>query len=122
MTYLPDTNICVFWLRSNSVVRQRLDAVGVDACCVSQVTVFELRFGAENSDRPAKSHRELDEFLQGLAVTAIDDLTMRYAKEKTRLRKLGIPLHDEFDLLTGVTAVEHGYILVTDNTKHFNRI
>lgn len=122
MTYLLDTNICIFWLRSNSVVRRRFDNVGMNACCISQVTVFELRYGAENSDNATKSHLDLDRFLQGLSIIPIDNIVMRYAKEKTRLRKLGIPLHDEFDMIIGVTAVEYNYTLVTDNTKHFERI
>lgn len=31
-------------------------------------------------------------------------------------------MHDEFDLLIGVTAVEHELILVTDNQKDFVRL
>ena len=46
----------------------------------------------------------------------------RYAKEKVRLRKLGTPINDEFDLLIGVTAVENKLTLVTDNSKHFDAI
>lgn len=46
----------------------------------------------------------------------------RYAKEKVRLKRLGKPMHDEFDLLIGVTAVENELMLVTDNTKDFDRI
>ncbi len=47
---------------------------------------------------------------------------MRYAKEKVKLRKMGKPLHDEFDLLIGATAVENKLILVTDNKKDFDRL
>ncbi|MHC0444860.1 type II toxin-antitoxin system VapC family toxin [Flavobacterium sp. 3-218] len=43
----------------------------------------------------------------------------RYAIEKVRLRKIGKPMNDEFDLLIGVTAIENQLILVTDNTKDF---
>lgn len=31
-------------------------------------------------------------------------------------------MHDEFDLLIGVTAKENKLVLVTDNTRHFNQI
>ena len=31
-------------------------------------------------------------------------------------------MHDEFDLLIGVTAVEHKLTLVTDNVKDFERL
>jgi tRNA(fMet)-specific endonuclease VapC len=43
-------------------------------------------------------------------------------KEKVRLRKIGKPINDEFDLLIGVTAVENKLTLVTDNSKDFDRI
>jgi len=42
-----------------------------------------------------------------------------YAKEKVRFKKMGTPLHDEFDLIIGATAIANNLILVTDNTKHF---
>lgn len=31
-------------------------------------------------------------------------------------------MHDEFDLLIGITAIENKLTLVTDNTKHFERL
>ena len=43
-------------------------------------------------------------------------------KKKIRLRKIGTPLHDEFDLLIGVTAIENKLTLVTDNVKDFERL
>ncbi len=122
MPYLLDTNICVFYLRGVPSIRQKLHDIGREACVISEVVIFELRFGAENSADPAVGHQLIDDFLEGLEVVPIANVVMRYAKEKTRLRKLGTPLHDEFDLIIGVTAVEHDYTLVTDNTKHFNRI
>lgn len=45
-----------------------------------------------------------------------------YAKEKVRLRRIGKPMHDEFDLLIGVTAIQNDLILVTDNNKDFERL
>ncbi len=39
-----------------------------------------------------------------------------------RLRKIGKPINDEFDLLIAVTAVENNLILVTDNVRDFNRV
>lgn len=45
-----------------------------------------------------------------------------YAKEKVRLRKIGKPMNDEFDLIIGVSAVQNKLILVTDNSKDFINI
>ncbi len=39
-----------------------------------------------------------------------------------RLRRIGKPLDDEFDLLIGVTAIQHKLVLVTDNLKDFKNL
>ena len=83
---------------------------------------IELRFGAENSKDPAKSHQAVSDFLQGLTIIPIFNCINLYAKEKVRLRRIGKPMHDEFDLLIGVTAVENQLVLVTDNEKDFERL
>jgi len=31
-----------------------------DICCISEVTVLELRYGAENSNHPQKHHQAVD--------------------------------------------------------------
>jgi tRNA(fMet)-specific endonuclease VapC len=45
-----------------------------------------------------------------------------YAKEKVRLNSIGKPLHDEFDLLIGVTAIQNKLTLITDNIKDFKNL
>ena len=121
MQYLLDTSICVFFLRGK-LDMELIKEKGRENCYVSEITAFELRYGAENSDNPAKSHKAVDNFLNGLTLVPIYGCVRRYAKEKVRLRKMGKPMHDEFDLLIGVTAVENKLTLVTDNTKDFVRI
>lgn len=66
MQYLLDTNICIFFLRGmldfDVVIRQ----IGLESCFISELTVFELKYGAENSDNPIKSHQAVDKFVKGL--------------------------------------------------------
>ncbi|MFQ6602808.1 PIN domain-containing protein [Flavobacterium sp. C3NV] len=119
MRYLLDTSICVFFLRGRLNLDKIVKEVGLDNCYISEITVAELRFGAENSDDPIKSNKAVDIFLKGLAIIPIFGSIKRYAIEKVRLRKIGKPINDEFDLLIGVTAIENQLILVTDNTKDF---
>ncbi|WP_289658425.1 type II toxin-antitoxin system VapC family toxin [Flavobacterium panacagri] len=119
MGYLLDTSICVFFLRGKLNLDKMLKQVGLENCYISEITVAELRFGAENSDDPIKSNKAVDVFLRGLTILPIFGSIKRYAIEKVRLRKIGKPINDEFDLLIGVTAVENQLILVTDNTKDF---
>ena len=89
---------------------------------ISEITVVELRFGAENSNDPEKAHKAVDDFIKGLSVVSIFGAINLYAREKVRLRRIGTTINDEFDLLIGVTAVQNNLILVTDNVRHFVRI
>jgi tRNA(fMet)-specific endonuclease VapC len=122
MQYLLDTNICVFFLRGKFNLDEIIKQKGKENCFISEITVFELRFGAENSDNPTKSHKAVDLFVSGISIIPIYSSVKKYAKEKVRLRKLGKPINDEFDLLIGVTSVVNKLTLVTDNTKDFENI
>ena len=122
MKYLLDTSTCVYFLRGKLNLDEYIREKGRENCFISEITIAELRYGAENSDNPLKSHKALDAFLNGLSIIPIFGSIKRYAKEKVRLRKIGKPIHDEFDLMIGVTAVENKLILVTDNIKDFERL
>lgn len=119
MQYLLDTNICVFFLRGKLGLDEIIRRKGTENCFISELTVFELKYGAENSDNPKKSHRAVDKFIKGLSVIPIYGVVKMYAEEKVRLRKQGTPMHDEFDLIIGVTALVNNLTLVTDNIKDF---
>jgi tRNA(fMet)-specific endonuclease VapC len=122
MQYLLDTSICVFFLRGKLNLNEIIKEKGRENFFISEITVTELRYGAENSDNPTKSHKAVDAFINGLTVIPIFGVIKRYAKEKVRLRRLGKPMHDEFDLLIGVTAIENKLMLITDNTKDFEKL
>lgn len=122
MQYLLDTNICVFFLRGKMNLDEIIRGKGKQNCFISEITVFELRFGAENSQNIEKSHKAVDLFINGISIIPISSCIKSYVKEKVRLRKIGKPMHDEFDLLIGVTAIENKLNLVTDNEKDFVNI
>ncbi len=62
MQYLLDTSICVFFLRGKLDLDIIIRKKGRENCYISEITVVELRYGAENSDNPIKSHKALDAF------------------------------------------------------------
>ena len=122
MKYLLDTNICVHFLRGKFEVDEVIKSKGLDNCYISEITVLELRYGAENSADKVKSHHAVDLFLKGIVIIPIFGSIRKYAEEKVRLNKIGKPQNDEFDLLIGVTAIENKLILVTENRKDFERL
>jgi tRNA(fMet)-specific endonuclease VapC len=71
MKYLLDTSICVFFLRGELSLDEIFKEKGVENCFISEITVVELRFGAENSKYPDKSHKALDAFINGLSIIPI---------------------------------------------------
>ncbi len=122
MQYLLDTNICVFFLRGKLNLDKIIREKGTENCFISELTVFELKYGAENSENPKKSHQAVRKFINGLSIIPIYGIVEKYAEEKVRLRKIGKPMHDEFDLIIGITAIENNLTLVTDNIKDFKHL
>jgi tRNA(fMet)-specific endonuclease VapC len=122
MQYLLDTNICIFYLRGKLNLNEIIKQKGRENCFISEITVFELYFGAENSSNPSMANKTVDNFVENITILPIYGCLKKYAKEKVRLRKMGKPMHDEFDLLIGVSALENKLTLVTDNIKDFQNI
>ncbi len=102
-------------------LEEKFDAISPDNIFISEITLAELKYGIENSERPEKNRQVLENFLTGVKILPIYHSLDFFAKEKARLRKNGT-LIDDFDLLIGATSVEHNLIMVTNNTKHFERI
>ncbi len=121
MKYLLDSNICIHFFRGKFGLIDKLSAIGLENCAISEITLAELVFGAENSDAPEKNHELIDKFVDQLTIIPIFDSIRTYGQEKARLRKKGEMISD-FDLLIGCTSVEKGLIMVTENIREFQRI
>lgn len=119
--YLLDTNICVFLMRGKYDVDKRIFNVGIDNCCISEITVAELLYGAECSSNPESNRRLVNDFCNDMEIIPISGTLSLYANQKADLRKRGLPI-DDFDLLIACGAMSHDLILVSDNTKHFDRL
>ena len=120
MKYLIDTNIVIFFFKKKFGLLEKFQKAGADDCVISEITLAELKFGAENSSKPEKHRKEVDDFVSVISVLPITPSIDVFALEKTRLQKNGTPV-DNFDLLIAATAITNGLILVTNNVKHFDR-
>jgi tRNA(fMet)-specific endonuclease VapC len=121
MKYLLDTNICIHYLRGKFELNSKFDELGFENFAISEITLAELLFGAENSLNPAKNHDLIERFSELLAILPILDALKLYSIEKVRLRKSGQMISD-FDLLIGTTSIVNGLIMVTENVSEFERI
>ena len=122
--YLLDTCICAYWLRDKQNVRERNNAVDFDNCCISEMTVAELKYGkayCQLKGGPKYREQPMKKFFEAIKVLPVAPVFDLYAEEKARLALAGTPTGD-FDLLIGCTAVAEGMVMVTENVKDFQNI
>ncbi|NMG22055.1 PIN domain-containing protein [Brasilonema bromeliae] len=122
MTYLLDTDTCIYWLTNRYSVRQKVRQVGWNQISICIITAAELYFGAFNSNRIEENFARAEFFIKQLPVLPLTDSAVRrFGELKAELRRLGQPIGD-FDLLIASVALTGNYILVTNNTRHYQRI
>lgn len=123
LSRLLDTNICIYLIRRRSLeALRRFEDFEVGEVGVSAITVSELRYGVEKSAKPEQNDRALDQFLLPLEVLSFDsDAAEVYGKIRAALEKRGTPI-GPLDTLIAAHALSLDTILVTNNTREFERV
>jgi tRNA(fMet)-specific endonuclease VapC len=123
MKYLLDSNICIYLIRRKSkALIERLASHSTTDLAVSQITVAELRFGAEKSSAPKQNHQALEEFLLPLQVLDFDGpAATTYGIVRRKLEADGTPI-GPLDNLIAAHAISQDLTLVTQNVKEFKRV
>ena len=117
-----DTNIVIYTMKQRpATVKAKFNAVATQLC-ISSISVAELVFGAENSQNPVQNMKVIEDFLSRLQILDYGiESAMQYGSIKAHLRKMGT-LIGENDLHIAAHARSKGLILVTNNTKEFERV
>lgn len=71
MKYLLDTNICIHFLRGKFNLIKKFQEIELKNCAISEITLAELVFGAENSLNPIKNHILIDKFSEQIKILPI---------------------------------------------------
>jgi tRNA(fMet)-specific endonuclease VapC len=121
--YLLDTNICAYFMsRKYPAVTAKFREHEPGELAISSIVAAELAYGVENSTRIESNRRNLDFFLAKMTVLAWDEAAMwQFGFHKAKLRKAGTKI-GELDLLIGCQALALDAVLVTNNTREFERI
>ena len=122
MHYLLDTNILSDLVkRPQGAVAARIAEVGGDQVCTSLIVAAELRYGAAKRGSE-KLTRQLEAILATLPVIPLEVPTDRqYGQLRAALESQG-NLIGPNDLLIAAHALALGAVLVTDNTREFERV
>jgi tRNA(fMet)-specific endonuclease VapC len=118
-----DTNICIYIIKKKTEkilkTLQEKRKAGLD---ISSITLAELEYGNENSMYKEKNKIALMEFLTIVDIEKFDEkAAQEYGKIKKELKEKKC-LIGPFDMLIGAHAKSLNKILVTNNTKEFERI
>ncbi len=122
MKFLLDTDTCIYVLKQNASVLQRLLAQKPEDIAVSVITEAELRTGAAKSSSAVKTLRLVENFLRPIEVlefTSSDAVT--YAQVRAKLELRGTPI-GPLDTLIAAQAVGRKLILVSNNEREVRRV
>jgi len=121
MQYLLDTNICIYYFKGLFNLEEKIRKVGFDEFAISEITLAELFYGVEKSQKRESNLKIIETFIEKIVVLPIFDSLKVYAIEKSRLKTKGTIISD-LDLFIGATAIVNNLILVTRNISEFQRM
>ena len=122
MIYMLDTNICIYVINSRpAMVLARFRQERLGNIVISSVTAAELAFGVAKSGS-ARNRQALEMFLSTLEILPFDESAIwRYGDLRTDLERRGQPI-GTLDTMIAAHALASNTILVTNNTREFERV
>ncbi|MDB5401629.1 MAG: tRNA(fMet)-specific endonuclease VapC [Acetobacteraceae bacterium] len=122
LRYMLDTDLCIRVLRDRPAeLRERFNREA-DGLCISTIILMELLVGAEKSDRPIETRRDVDRFTARLGILPFDDDAAAHAAEiRATLERRGQAIGG-YDTLIAGHARSRGLIVVTGNLREFGRV
>jgi len=123
MKYMLDTNICIYIIKEKpEKVINKFHTLDVGDICISSITLAELEYGVEKSQYTERNRLALAGFLSSIEILSFSDKAAEsYGRIRTNLERQG-NIIGAYDLMIGAHALSENLILVTNNTKEFQRI
>ncbi len=120
--YLLDANAVIDLFKRRGRIADRVLATPPGEIGLASVVLFELEVGAAKSKRPRANRRQIEELARLVRLVPFGPAEARAAARiradlETHGRKIG-----PYDTLIAGTARARGAVLVTHNTREFQRI
>lgn len=123
MARLLDTNTCIYFLNkpSDRVISQ-FKAFSPGEIKLPSITVAELLYGAEKSKAREKNLKVVERFVSNFEILPFDASSCRiYAEIRASLERSGMTI-GPMDLLIASIGLANNLVLVTSNTREFERV
>ena len=117
-----DTDWAIDYLHRADRTVRRLEALLPNGVGLSIISLAELYDGLARSRNPDADAGALRLFIEAVDVVPLDDAACQvFGEERARLREEGNIIGD-MDILIGATAISNNLTLLTNNTRHFERM
>ena len=121
--YLLDTNICIYLIKKcPPEVFKRFQQIQLKQLHIPTVTVFELYYGIQKNNSHQRNLLALENFIAPLTVVDFNlEAAQKAAQIRDTLQKKGTPI-GPYDTQIAAIALSLNMVLLTNNTREFNRI
>ena len=122
MMYMLDTNMCIYAQKKNPNVLAKIKDNRESGISISSITLAELVYGVKASAAIERNTIALMKFLTIVDVLPFDNnAAYEYGDICADLRKKGTPIGN-MDMLISAHARSESLIVVTHNTREFERV
>jgi len=122
MKYLLDTDIASYYLRGKYNLLDVFENKGYRNVTLSRITIAELEVLAHRNPKSKINHTTINHLASSIGVLEIDTVTWQgFSVIKAETLRSGNQKGD-MDILIASLAKQHGLIVVTNNTSHFDGI
>jgi len=123
MMYLLDTNICIYLInRKPENVVNHIKLLQPHQIKLSAISIAELEYGVSKSKNRDKNRSALINFASAFDIIDFNDEDAEvYGLIRANLEKKGLVI-GPYDMQIAAQAISRDIILVTNNTKEFERI
>jgi len=123
MLHMLDTDTASYLIKGKSpAIEAKLAALVPDMVCISVMTRAEPQYGLKRLPAAHRLHLAVRQFLKLVRVLPWDsDAADWYAEIRHQLISTGQPI-GELDMMIAAHALSVGAVLVTNNSRHYERI
>jgi len=123
--YLFDTDVLSNIVKRNpsQILLEKLGTLPKELQYTSSINIGEIYYGANRSSRKDQIINAFEErVFPNVHIVGLDEMSGKlFGELKAELEKQGI-VCSEPDLRIASIAIQHDFILITGNTKHFQKI
>lgn len=122
LRYLLDTNVCIATIRDKPAVARTAFKRHHTQICISSVTMMALLYGVELSAQASRNLAVVEGFIARLDVLDYDmPAAAHTAQIRAELKRAGLQV-GPYDQMIAGHARSRGLVVVTHNTKEFERV